>query len=80
MCLWLAVTVNGECIDCATDTDELAAAIGCQIADLVSMSGDAMEGQQCLCDLDTEKTALKFGFSVNWAPEFGEVEIFKVTG
>ena len=44
------------------------------------MSGDAMEGQQCLCDLDTEKTALKFGFSVNWAPEFGEVEIFKVTG
>lgn len=80
MCLWLTVTVNGECIDCATDTDELAAAIGCAVSDLVSESVFAMEGQQCLCDLDIEKTAVKFGFSVNWNPEFGQAEIFKVTG
>jgi len=41
---------------------DLARELHCSTDDLVTKSGDPIDGTMCLCDLDAEATAKKVGF------------------
>ena len=69
----MCVDVETEKLDgsgdvCASAYD-LARSIGCLPADLVSISGQQLDEDECLCDLDALATAKKFGYRVTFNPE-----------
>ncbi|WP_455233445.1 hypothetical protein [Geopseudomonas aromaticivorans] len=62
MCRWVEV-ISASIAGGATNTDELGELLGCAPDQLVPLSGPPLEPQQCLCNLDFEATAVKFGFT-----------------
>jgi hypothetical protein len=71
MCTWVEVENLDGSGEVVTGTAELAHILGCAVADLVSVSGDVLSDDECLCDLDEEATGEKLGYSVVFMPDDG---------
>ena len=69
MCTWAETEKLDGSGDVVTSVYELARSLGCAPSDLVSRSGQPMDEDECLCDLDEEATGKKLGYAVTFYPE-----------
>jgi hypothetical protein len=62
MCIWFEVTpLSGNPTE-ADNAQGLAEAIGCNVSELPTVSGEIMWIEECLCDLDIAAFESKFGY------------------
>jgi hypothetical protein len=62
MCIWFEVTpLHGNPSE-ADNAQGLADAIGCNVSELPTISGETLLADECLCDLDIEAFEAKFGY------------------
>lgn len=62
MCIWFEIEGSSHNPAEVDNTTGLAEAIGCNVEDLPSISGEVLGHGECLCDLDISAFEAKFGY------------------
>lgn len=62
MCIWFEVMPLQGSPSEASNAQDLAEAIGCNVSELPTVSGEIMWIDECLCDLDIGALEAKFGY------------------